>query len=57
MVFAVNIGQSCHYENTPMQHTAGFHGCKNDNIQLESFDNFYIFAQNIDRGYSLEPPQ
>ena len=28
-----------HYENTPMQYTAIFHGCKND--------NFHIFALNI----------
>ena len=27
-----------HYENTPMQHTAIFHGCKNDNFQLNVFD-------------------
>ena len=46
-----------HYENTPMQHTAIFHGCKNDNFQSKSFDFFHIFAQNIDCGYTLEPPQ
>ena len=34
-----------HYENTPMQYTVIFHSCKNDN------------DQNIDRGYTLEPPQ
>ena len=27
--------------------TAIFHGCKNDNIQLNFFDYFHIFAQNI----------
>ena len=37
-----------HYENTPMQHTAIFHGCKNDNFQLIVLDYFHIFAQNID---------
>ena len=47
---------SLHYENMPMQHTAIFHGCKNDNFQLIFFDNFHIFAQNIDCGYTLEPP-
>ena len=46
-----------HYENTPMQHTAIFHGCKNDNFQLNLFYYFHIFAQNIDCGYTLEPPQ
>ena len=24
-----------HYDNTPMQYTAIFHGCKNDNFQLK----------------------
>ena len=27
---------------------------KNDNFQLKFFDYFHIFAQNIDRGYTLE---
>ena len=46
-----------HYENTPMQHTAIFHGCKSDNFRLKLFDFCHIFAQNIDCGYTLEPPQ
>ena len=54
------ILQSCksigHYENTPMQYTAIFHCCKNDNFQLKLFDYYYIFAQNIYCGYTLEPP-
>ena len=45
-----------HYENTPIQHTAIFHGCKNDNFQMKFFDFLYIFAQNIDCGYTLELP-
>ena len=45
------------YENIPMQYTAIFHGCKNDNFQLKCFDFFHFFAQNIDCGYTLEPPQ
>ena len=45
-----------HYANTPMQYTAIFHGCKNDNFQMKNCDVFLIFALNIDRGYSLEPP-
>ena len=40
-----------------MQYTAIFHGCKNDNFQMKIFDIFLIFAQNIDCGYTLEPPQ
>ena len=40
-----------------VQYTAIFHGCKNDNFQMKCFDIFLIFAQNIDCGYMLEPPQ
>ena len=29
-----------------------FHGCKNASFQLKFFDYFYIFAQNIDCGYT-----
>ena len=48
-----------HYENMSMQHTGLFHGCKNDNFQLNFFDYFHIFAENIHVvcGYTLEPPQ
>ena len=45
-----------HYENTPMQYTAIFHGCKNGHFQMKMFNIFLIFAQNIDCGYTLEPP-
>ena len=31
-----------HYENTPMQYTAIFHDCKNDNFQMK-FWNIFIF--------------
>ena len=47
----------CHYENTPMQYTAIFHGCKNVYFQMKFSNFFLIFAQNIDCGYTLEPPQ
>ena len=45
-----------HYANTPMQYTAIFHGCKNVNFQMKTYNIFLIFAQNIDCGYTLEPP-
>ena len=38
-----------HYEN--------FLSFKIENFQLKSFDIFLIFAQNIDCGYTLEPPR
>ena len=40
-----------------MQYTPIVRGCKNDNFQMKNCDIFLIFAQNIDRGYTLEPPQ
>ena len=40
-----------------MQYTVIFHGCKNDNFQTKNRNIFHIFAQNIDCGYTLEPPQ
>ena len=50
----INTGTAkTHYENMPMQYTAFFHGCKNDNFQMKKVDNFLIFAQNIDRGYTI----
>ena len=32
-------------------------GCKNLNFQWENFDIFNVLAQNIDCGYTLEPPR
>ena len=46
-----------HYENMPMQYTAIFQGCKNYNFLMTKCYIFLIFAQNIDCGYTLEPPQ
>ena len=46
-----------HYANMSVQYTAIFQGCKNDNFQMKIFDFFLIFAQHIDYGYTLEPPQ
>ena len=40
-----------------VQYTAIFHGCKNGNFRMKKCDSFLIFAQNIDRGNTLEPPQ
>ena len=46
-----------YYENTPMQYTELFKVVKNESFQWKTFDNFLIFAQNIDCGYKLEPPR
>ena len=34
-----------HYENTAIQYTVIFHGCKNDYFQKKNCDSFLIFAQ------------
>ena len=41
----------------PMQYTEIFQVVKNDNFQQNFHGIFLIFAQNIDCGYSLEPPR
>ena len=43
-----------HYENLPMHHTENFFSKKK---YQKMFDIFLIFAQNIDCGYTLEPPR
>ena len=44
-----------HYENTPIFFTSKKKK-KKENFQIKYSDIFHIFAQNIDCGYSLEPP-
>ena len=40
-----------------MLYTTILHGCINDNFQMKNSDIFsFFFAQNIDCGYTLEPP-
>ena len=46
-----------HYENTPIQIYRKFHLQNWKFSDKKNSANFYIFAQNIDCGYSLEPPQ
>ena len=40
-----------------MQYTEVFKVVKNENFLLKIFDIFLIFAQNLDCGYTLEPPR
>ena len=48
------------YANMPMQYAAIFKGRKNDNFLDDNFfkmnGTVLIFAENIDCGYTLEPP-
>ena len=46
-----------HYENLPMQYTGIFWALKIENFQLKKNDILLMFAQNIDCGYTLEPPR
>ena len=47
-----------HYENTPIQIYRKFHlKKKTENFQIKISDIFHISAQNINFGYSLEPPR
>ena len=46
-----------HYENMPIQIYRKFHPKKTENFQIKNTDIFLISAQNIDCGYSLEPPR
>ena len=52
----------CHSKNTPIQIYRKFHLQKLKNFQIKTLwqkhsDIFHISAQNIDCGYSLEPPR
>ena len=46
-----------HYENKPIQIYWKFHHPKNESFQIKILIFFHISAQNIDCGYSLEPPR
>ena len=46
-----------HYENMPIQIYWKFYNQKTENFQIKNSDIFHIPAQNIDCGYSLEPPR
>ena len=45
-----------HYENTPMQYTEIFYVVEKEIFRRNFLIFFLIFAQNIDCGYTLEPP-
>ena len=51
-----NLPYNFHYENTPIQIYTKFHLKKTEKIHIKKSDTFHISAQNIDCGYSLEPP-
>ena len=46
-----------HYENKPIQKYTENFTSKTENFQIKKLYIFHISAQNIDCGYSLEPPR
>ena len=46
-----------HYENLPIQYTEILLALQIEDFQLKIFDIFLILAQNIDCGYTSEPPR
>ena len=48
---------SAHYENTPIQIYWKFYNQKKGKFSDKKSDIFHISAQDIDCGYSLEPPR
>ena len=46
-----------HYENLPMQFTETFSAAKMENFVRKILIFFLFFAQNIYRGFTLEPPR
>ena len=55
--FRCALLQNFHYENTPIQIYWKFYLQKKITFQIKISDIFHISAQNIDCGYSLEPPR
>ena len=53
----MNEVEGHYYENTPIQKYRKFHLQKLKIFQIKNSDIFQISAQNIDCGYSLEPPR
>ena len=46
-----------HYENTPIQIYIKILQLKKEIFPIKHSDSFHISAQNINCGYSLEPPR
>ena len=46
-----------HYKNMPMRYRDFSEALNNENFQWKNFDIFLEFVQNIDCGYTLEPPR
>ena len=56
-LFRTMSAKTIHYENLPMQYTESFKVVKMKIFSGKILTFFLIFAQNIDCGYTLEPPR
>ena len=57
VLYCLTVAQNKHYENTPIQYNAILKAVKEYNFKMKNYDIFLIFVQNLDCGYTLEPPQ
>ena len=49
--------QSLHVRKHAYSNILQILSLKNENFQMKNSDNFQVSAQNIDCGYTLEPPR
>ena len=57
LLISLSVGKGYITQTRPCNILHFFTAEKNDNFQMKNCDIFLIFAQNIDCGYTLEPPQ
>ena len=57
MAIGPTKAQFTHYENMSVQYETISKSGKNDIFRSKNATFFLIFAQNIDCGYTLEPPR
>ena len=57
MIWSGNLRHQYHFENTPIQIYWKFYNQKLANFQIKNSNISHISAQNIDYGYSFEPPR
>ena len=57
LMWTNSVTWTYHYENTPIHIYRKFHLQNTEYFQIKNSNIFHISAQNIDCGYSLEPPR
>ena len=56
IMFLISVRKHVITKTCPCNNAAISKSGKNDNFQMKNYYIFLIFAQNIDCGYTLEPP-